>query len=101
MTTFGKSKGGGRRKMARDPAPLLAVLSTLTCDRHVGLVNVSRGGAQLKAPDLPAVGEDVMLKADGIKCFGRVAWSKGRQCGIEFDSPISADEVDRMQSGIG
>ena len=101
MTTFGKAKGGGRRKTARDPAPLLAVLSTLTCDRHVGLVNVSSGGAQLKAPDLPAAGEDVLLKADGISCFGRVAWSQGRQCGIEFETPIAAEQLERLQSGIG
>jgi PilZ domain len=100
MTTFGKAKGGGRRKAARDPAPLLAVLSTLTCDRHVGLVNVSRGGARLQAPDLPAPGEDVMLNAGGIKCFGRVAWSEGRQCGIEFEAPIGAEQVERLQVGI-
>lgn len=100
MTTFGKSKGGGRRKTARDPAPLLAVLSTLTCDRHVGLVNVSRGGARLKAPDLPVAGEDVVLKAESIKCFGRVVWSDAGQCGVAFETPIAADELERLQAGL-
>jgi hypothetical protein len=97
MTTFGKSKGGGRRKTARKSAPLLAVLSTPTCDRHVGLVNVSGGGARLKAPDLPAAGEDVVLKADGFKSFGHVAWSEGGQCGITFESSVSADELERIR----
>ena len=97
MTTFGKSKGGGRRKTARKSAPLLAVLSTPTCDRHVGLVNVSSGGARLKAPDLPVAGEDVVLKADRIKCFGRVVWSDAGQCGIAFDPPVAADELERIR----
>jgi hypothetical protein len=97
MTTFGKSNGGGRRKTARKSAPLLAVLSTPTCDRHVGLVNVSSGGARLKAPDLPAAGEDVVLKADRFRSFGRVAWSERGQCGITFDLPVSADELERIR----
>lgn len=97
MTAFGKSKGGGRRKTARKPAPLLAVLSTPTCDRHVGLVNMSSGGARLKAPDLPAVGEEVVLQADRVKFFGRVIWSDAGQCGVAFDSPVTADDLERIR----
>ena len=100
MTTFGKAKGGGRRKTARGPAPLLAVLSSLSCDRHVGLVNVSRDGARLKAPDLPAEGEDVLLKAQGFKCFGRVVWSDQGQCGVAFETPIPAHDLERLQADI-
>ena len=97
MTTFGKSKGGGRRKTARKTAPLLAVLSTPTCDRHVGLVNVSSGGARLTAPDLPSAGEDVVLKADRFRSFGRVIWSEAGQCGVAFESPVAPDDLERIR----
>ena len=97
MSTFGKSSGGGRRRTARTSLPLLAVVSTVGYDRRVGLMNVSRDGVQLTAPDLPAVGETVIFQSDTVQCFGRVAWSRGGQCGIAFDARISYEQVERLR----
>jgi hypothetical protein len=77
--------------------PLLAVVSTVEYDRRVGLVNVSRTGVQLTSPDLPREGEEVIFRADAVESCGRVVWSRNGQCGIAFEEPISADEVEQLQ----
>ena len=97
MTTFGKSKGGGRRKSARAGAPLLARLSTVANDYRVALVNLSRTGAQLSAPDLPAQGEGVIFHADTVQSLGHVVWSRDGQCGVAFESPITEVEAGRLR----
>ena len=97
MSTFGKAKGGGRRKAARSAAPLLGTLSTVTDDYKVGLVNLSSTGARLSAPRLPAQGDDVIFRADKVQSFGQVIWSQAGQCGVAFESPIAAVDVDRLR----
>lgn len=101
MNMFGKSHGGGRRKSARDSAPLLAVLSTLANDTRVGLLNVSSQGVQLMAPDLPDAGEDVILQAESDQFFGRVIWSRNGQCGVAFEAPLAADQIERLRREAG
>jgi PilZ domain len=97
MSTFGKSSGGGRRKTPRAAVPLLAVVSTVAYDRRVGLLNVSRDGVLLTSPDLPAVGETVIFQSETLQSFGRVAWSHDCQCGIEFEAPISQEQVQQLR----
>lgn len=97
MRTFGKSKGGGRRRLARTSAPLLGTLSTVANDYRVGLVNLSSTGALLTAPDLPGEGENVIFRADKLQSFGRVVWSRDGQCGVAFDGPILTGEVERVR----
>lgn len=96
--TFGKCAGGGRRKAARAPALQLSVLSTITTDHRVGLVNLSSRGVRVTAPDLPAEGEPVVFKAAGMRSFGHVVWSRNGQCGVAFDTPLAADQVDRLRN---
>lgn len=98
MSTFGKSSGGGRRKTARAPLPLLAVISTVAYDRRVGLMNVSTTGVRLTSPDLPREGETVVFRSDSVQCFGRVVWARRGQCGVEFDEPISAEQVEQLRA---
>ena len=97
MSVFGKSNGGGRRKALRAPVPMLAVVSTLDEERRIGVVNVSRSGVQLSSPDLPAEGEAVIFQSESVQAFGRVAWSRAGQCGIAFEGPISAADVERLR----
>ena len=97
MSTFGKSNGGGRRKSERTSAPLLAVVSTVGYDRRVGLVNISSNGVQLTSPDLPGEGEDVIFQADTVTSFGRVVWTRNGQCGIAFEAPIPAHDVEQLR----
>lgn len=95
---FGKSAGGGRRRARRAPAPQLSVLSTVTTDHRVGLVNLSSCGVRVTAPDLPDEGEQVVFKAAGMQSFGHVVWSRNGQCGIAFDTPMPAEQVNRLRS---
>ena len=97
MRKFGRAIGGGRRKAARSPAPLLGTLSTITDDYHVGLVNLSSTGARLSAPQLPGTGEEVIFRADKVRSFGHVIWSQGGQCGVAFETPIAGVDVDRLR----
>lgn len=97
MNSFGKSNGGGRRKALRAQMPLLAVVSTLDLERRVGVINVSRNGVQLTSPDLPAEGEMVIFQSESVQSFGRVAWVRSGQCGIAFEGPISADQVEELR----
>jgi hypothetical protein len=101
MNVFGKAKGGGRRSAKRVPAPVLAVLSTIEEDHRAALVNISSSGARLSAPSLPREGEQVIFKADRVTAFGRIVWSDGAQCGVAFDGPIIADELQRLRGQVG
>lgn len=98
MSMFGKSSGGGRRRTARAPLPLLAVVSTVGCDRRVGLINVSRDGVLLTSPDLPAEGETIIFQSETVQSFGRVMWSRGGQCGVAFEAPISPEQVEQLRT---
>jgi len=97
MSAFGKAEGGGRRRSSRASAAQLAVLSTISSDTRVGLMNVSSRGVRVTAPELPAQGEDVLFQADSIQLFGQVAWARGSQCGVTFLSPMSPDEVEQLK----
>jgi len=107
MPTFGKAKGGGRRKARRSDAPLLVGLSTVTQDFRAAIVNVSQTGVRLSGPDLPSEREELMFRVDRVQAFGKVIWKRRNECGVAFDNPLSAAEVDRLRdaanlpSGIG
>jgi hypothetical protein len=98
MSTFGKAKGGGRRKAERARAPLMIRLSTVADDYRAALVNVSCSGARLTAPDLPPEGEEVVFRADPVLSYGHVVWARDGQCGVSFESPIGPVEVNRLRS---
>lgn len=97
MRKFGLSKGGGRRSAARVKAPILAQLSTVTHNYRATLDDISATGAQLSAPDLPNVGEDVIFRADTVQSFGEVVWLKDGRCGVAFESALYSMEVDRLR----
>ena len=93
MRIFGRSIGGGRRHSPRDPSVLLAEVSTVEDDRRVALLNISRRGARLAAPDLPVKGADIILRAADVEAFGHVIWSQAGQCGVLFEPSIAASAV--------
>jgi PilZ domain len=97
MRTFGKSQGGGRRNAARAQAPLLAILSSVASDHRAAIMNLSLSGARFSAPDLPAEGEKVAFRADTVQAFGTVVWSRGRECGVVFETPLAAGDVERLR----
>jgi hypothetical protein len=54
-------------------------------------------GARLSAPHLPTEGEELIFRAEKVQSFGRVIWSEGGQCGLEFDPPMVPAEVSRLR----
>ena len=97
MHSFGKSQGGGRRGAQRAQAPVLAVASTVANVHRAAIMNVSRMGAQLSAPDLPVEGQAVVFRADSVEAFGKVVWVRGNQCGIAFKNPLASHDVERLR----
>ena len=97
MRMFGKAKGGGRRKSARSAVPMLGTLSTVANDYRVGLVDLSDGGAQFYAPDLPAEGEKVIFRVEQVRSLGMITWSHDDQCGVTFDDPLTRKDLDWLR----
>src|SRR5215217_4352080 len=88
MSNFGKCQGGGRRRAARGKFPCLVVYRTLLRSDSAFLIDVSQTGARLRGEALPGVDEDLVLNIEGQTAFATVAWSDGRNCGLDFDDPL-------------
>jgi len=82
-----------RRSSRRHRALLSATLVTTTGDQPVRLRDLSSTGALIEGEILPAAGTDVVVRRGGFEAFATVAWSKGKRAGIEFDEPLSEEEV--------
>jgi len=89
--TFGKSIGGGRRVAQRERAPVHVSFSTLARTQSVVLADFSPTGARLRGENMPAAGEEMVLTVGPLRTFAVTAWSKGNECGLEFDRPLPAD----------
>lgn len=100
MSSFGRKDGGGRRSAARARGPLTAVFTTVTRSHAATLVDVSADGARLCGDDLPAVGELAELRIGGVHAFGVIRWVRGRECGLLFDIPLDAEEVEWLSSQV-
>ena len=100
MSAFGKCKGGGRRRAARQQLPLTVVSRTRTRTQHGVLVDLSGTGARLRGSDLPQANEDVFLSIEGIHAYGVVIWSRLGFCGIAFDSPLPPGSMQALQQKV-
>ena len=97
MSTFGKSRGGGRRAAPRSLAPLIAVLTTVSESFSALIVDISTTGVRLRSSHLPQMDQEVMILVDEAKAFGVVAWSENGECGVEFDTPLSLQDEQRLK----
>jgi len=88
---FGRSIGGGRRVAQRERAPVHVSFSTLTRSQSAVLADFSPTGARLRGENLPAAGEEMVLTVGRLRTYALVAWSRGNECGLEFDMPLPAD----------
>jgi hypothetical protein len=88
---FGKriDKPGGGRKAIRAELALRAVIMTVTDTISVDLLDISKTGARLRAPDLPGDGQEIMALLGGLEAFAKVIWREADECGIQFDIPLS------------
>lgn len=99
--SFGKCGGGGRRSAAREPAPLIAVFTTVTHSYPATLVDVSSSGARLHCSRfVPEVGEEILVAVERVRAFGRVTWCYQGQCGVAFDTPLTSGDVDFLRRRV-
>ena len=101
MTAFGKCNGGGRRRAARAPLPLIAVFTTLSRSHEAVVVDLSSTGARLRSDDLPDSGEEVLLSIEQVRAFGTIAWSHDGECGVNFDPPLEARDLRLLRHRAG
>lgn len=38
-----------------------------------------------------------MFQAEGVQVVAKVVWSTGHKCGVEFETPIAAVEVNELR----
>ena len=100
MGSFGKRTGGGRRAAVREPAPLIAVFTTVTRSHAATLVDISATGARLRGDDLPARGDLVELSIGNVRAFGIIKWVRAGQCGVAFDGPLAAADVELLRDQV-
>jgi hypothetical protein len=100
MNSFGRSKGGGRRRASRESLPLVAVFATRTRSYRAELVDISSTGLRLRADNLPAKDEDLMITVESASLYGVVAWSRMGYCGVAFDSPLPRETLDLFEARV-
>jgi len=100
---FGKRVDGpgGQRSAAREDLVLRAAMISAGGSRTAALMDISPTGAKLNVYPLPAVGKDVLIRVGRFEAFGTVVWSGDGRCGVHFDEPISAQEVELLRQERG
>ena len=88
----------GRRAEPRVRVALPAAAETSAGRQQVKLANISRTGAMLEGPELPALNAQVVLESPSdLKVVATVVWRGGDRCGITFDQRIRDDQVQRLR----
>ena len=70
-------------------APSPSLTETTEAPISVIVSDVSARGARLSGDGLPVQDAHILLMADDLVIEGRVAWSIGTACGIEFRQELS------------
>ena len=97
---FGMRQGGGRRGAGRAYGSVTVVITTVSKSIAVELVDMSSTGVRLRGSYLPDKREELMISIGRLKAFGTVAWSRGAECGVNFDLPIGEREVDTVREAV-
>ena len=87
----------GRRGVPRTHAPVIAVLTSAQAEYFASVTDVSRTGARVEAEVLPPLGEQLTFRALEVRVGGTVVRREGDSCAIDFEMPIAASEVQRLQ----
>lgn len=68
---------------------------------RVDVNDVSPRGCRVETVERPAVGEQVLIKFDGLEPIeSRVRWVDGHQSGVEFDRPIHPAVFDMLAARL-
>ena len=100
MSGFGKRLDGpsGRRAAGRQPVVLNAAMLAIGASRTAIIRDVSRTGLKLEVNAEMYVGQEVWLKLPPYDIFGKVAWVKGKQCGIRLDEPFTEKQTQLLKA---
>ena len=96
---FGRRTDGptGRRRAVRERLSLPVSLYSVDQSRVALLADISQSGCRLQGMALPAVGQDVLLKAADVELFGRIVWKDGAERGVMFDEPITEADLKHLR----
>lgn len=81
-------RGGGRLRLG-----LKGSLDLVSGCKSCEVVDLSLCGARLRMNIPPRAGEWGVLEVNGLDVFGRVVWRRERLCGLNFDEPISNEQL--------
>ncbi len=90
---FGKPDRPGAARSPRRRMAFRGTFETVTEKGTVEVMNISTTGTMIQGESVPAAGRDIVLTAQGMEFFGRIVWSDGCRCGIEFDEPLAQAQV--------
>lgn len=86
------------RRFGRRRVMLSARLLSIHGESSVALLDLSEGGAMLNLPlPLPKGAHVVLIRGD-FEAHATIAWAEGRRVGVQFDEPITEEEVDAVIS---
>lgn len=93
LTLISSENNSEQRVHTRHRVLLSAKLVTTTTEQLVKIRNLSATGAMLEGEKLPRVGSDVVIRRGSAELFAAVAWAEDGRCGVEFDQPLSEDDL--------
>lgn len=76
---------------------LSAAIRTLFGNGLLEVEDVSATGARLRGPQVPATGEELMVRIETVSSFARVVWSREGVCGVAFEDVLSDSDLDRLR----
>ena len=81
------------RRIQRYRVLFNAELVTTSDEQPVRVRDISLGGAMLEGRAPIATGKDVILRRGTIELFARICWTRGTECGIQFDDTLTQAEM--------
>ena len=98
MAGFGKRLDGpgGRRVAQRRPSFTATGIITQNRSQVGYLIDISATGAKLDGGGGLSIGQNVWLKSGHIDVLASVVWTGPTICGVQFDTPLSDDEIKQL-----
>jgi hypothetical protein len=85
--------GQEQRREVRQRVSLPATLRHYRDRADVQLLDLSSGGAMVKADSPPARGEEVVLIRGALQVVATVAWVQDQHCGLCFHRPVDKQSL--------
>lgn len=83
----------GQRDFSRARLNLPARAVTFSGTTDCSLIDASRTGAKVSAPECPRVGALVVIEGLPLELFGTVRWSRRGLFGFEFESVVNVEDI--------